>query len=91
MRRYAQQFYETHPAPDWIELKDLRQLDPVQAAVSVGDSPVAGGSTRSTDQDNLQIQVRPWTWSDAVWHFEDGSTAVYPAYEKIDWSIGDNQ
>jgi len=65
VRRFARKFYESHPAPEWIELKDLRQLDPVDLAE-------AG-------------RIRPWTWTDVVWHFEDGSRAVYPAYEKIDW------
>jgi len=86
VRRYARKFYESHRAPEWIELQDLRQLDPVEVAAKVGESPVAGAGTRSTEQESVKIKVRPWTWSDAVWHFEDGTSAVYPAYEKISWN-----
>jgi hypothetical protein len=86
VRRFARKFYESHRAPDWIELKDLRQLGPTEMIVKVGDSPVAGGATRSTKDDTVKIQTRPWTWTDVVWHYDDGTTAVYPAYEKVDWS-----
>ena len=86
VRRYARKFFEAHRAPEWIELRDLRQLDPVAVASPIGESPVAGVGTRTTEQENVKIQVRPWTWSDAVWHFEDGTSAVYPCYEKINWN-----
>jgi hypothetical protein len=86
VRRYARKFFEAHRAPKWIELRDLRQLDPVAVASPIGESPVAGVGTRTTEQENVKIQVRPWTWSDAVWHFEDGTSAVYPCYEKINWN-----
>lgn len=87
VRRFARRFYETHRAPDWIELRDLRQLEPVEVTAAIGDSPVAGNvGTRSSEQKSVQEQVRPWTWSDAVWHYDDGTSAVYPAYERIDWS-----
>ncbi len=86
VRRYGRKFLDSHPAPEWIELKDLRQLDPVDVEVPVSESPVAGGGTRSTDKDKVKIQVRPWTWTDAIWHFEDGTSAVYPAYDRLDWS-----
>ncbi len=86
VRRYARKFYESHRAPDWIELRDLRQLGPVELTVKVGDSPVAGGETRSTRDATVKLQARPWTWSDVVWHYDDGTTTVYPAYERVDWS-----
>ena len=38
-----------------------------------------------TSDETLKVRVRPWTWSDAVWHYDNGANAVYPAYEKIDW------
>ena len=85
VRSYARQFYETHRAPDWIELKDLRQLDMVESTVEAGESPVAGDVAHSTSDETLKVRVRPWTWSDAVWHYDDAQFAVYPAYEKIDW------
>jgi len=34
----------------------------------------------------VPVKIRPWTWTDVIWHYSDGSSAVYPAYEKIDWS-----
>ena len=42
--------------------------------------------TRTTAADAVTIQVRPWTWTDVVWHYRDGSSAVYPACDRIDWS-----
>lgn len=86
VRRYARRFLETHRAPDWIELKDLRQLGPVDTEVRVGESPVAGEATRVTERATLKISVRPWTWTDAVWHYADGAAATYPAYDNVDWS-----
>jgi len=86
VRRFARKFYEKNRPPDWIELKDLRQGDAVEMEAKVGDSPIAGGGTRTTAADAVKVQVRPWTWTDVVWHYDDGSSAVYPAYEKVDWS-----
>ena len=45
---------------------------------------MAGGGTQAI-KEPVKARIRPWTWSDAVWHYNDGSAAVYPAYEKIDW------
>jgi len=86
VRRFAQKFYKQHRAPDWIELKDLRQVDPVEFVAEVGESPVAGIGTRTTNESTREIKVRPWIWGDAVWHYDDGTSVVYPAYDKIDWS-----
>jgi len=85
VRRYARRFYEKNPPPDWIELRGLRQGEPVEITAKVGDSPVAGLGTRTTDEATLRIQVRPWIWTDVVWHYDDGAAATYPAYEKVDW------
>ena len=85
VRRDARTFLEAHCAPDWIELKDLRQLEVVESTVEAGESPVAGDVAHRTSEAALKVRVRPWTWSDAVWHYDDGTSAVYPAYEKIDW------
>ncbi len=86
VRRYARKFHEGNRAPDWIELKELRQLDPVELTVKVVEQPVPGTGTLSASPGTRKIRVRPWTWSDAVWHYDDGTSAVYPAYEKVDWS-----
>jgi hypothetical protein len=86
VRRFARRFYEKNPPPDWIELRDLRQGEPIVIAAKVGDSPVAGGGTRTTDQETVRIQVRPWTWTDVIWHYDDGRQVVYPAYDRVDWS-----
>ena len=83
--RYAAAFFRTHRSPDWVELRDLRQGEPRQVTVEVADSPVAGGPTRVTKENTYTFTVRPWTWSDAVWHYDDGTEVVYPAYGKIDW------
>ena len=84
--RYAAKFFRSHRSPDWVELKDLRAGDPVTVTVDVAESPVAGGATRVSADAKYTFTVRPWTWTDAVWHYDDGSQAVYPAYEKIDWA-----
>jgi hypothetical protein len=86
VRRFARKFYEKNGPPDWMELKDLRQGVPVEMDAKVGDSPVAGAGTRATTAETVKIQVRPWTWTDVVWHYADGRSVVYPAYEKVDWS-----
>ena len=85
VRRFARRFYEKNPPPDWIELRDLRQGEPIVIAAKVGDSPVAGGGTRTTDQETVRIQVRPWTWTDVIWHYDDGRQVAYPAYDRVDW------
>ena len=87
VHRYAQKFFTANRPPDWVELKNLRQESAVKTEVSIGDSPVAGdGATRVRAEDVVGGDVRPWTWDDAVWHYDDGTSVVYPAYEKIDWS-----
>jgi len=86
VRRFAVRFFREHRAPNWIELKDLRQLSAVQHTAKVGESPVAGIGTRASADEKVAIQVQPWDWSDVVWHYDDGTSAVYPAYEKIDWA-----
>jgi hypothetical protein len=84
--RYASRFFRTHRSPDWIEMKDLKQGEPITVTVDVTESPVAGGATRITPENKYTFTVRPWTWTDVVWHNDDGTEAVYPAYEKIDWT-----
>lgn len=83
VRRFARDFYRQHRPPDWIELRDLRQTEPVALKAKPKDSPVAGGATRVDDRDLPAETVRPWTWSDAVWHYADGTSVVYPALERI--------
>ncbi|MCL2700713.1 MAG: hypothetical protein FWE88_03350, partial [Phycisphaerae bacterium] len=85
VRRYALEFNKKHPAPDWIEFKNLRQLDEIEYVGQIGESPVAAGITRTTDEKTMTIKVRPWVWDDVVWHYNDGTSVVYPAYDKIDW------
>ena len=82
--RYARAFYEAHRAPHWIELVNPQQGKPVEVTVKVADSPVAGGPTRISEDNVVKFTVRPWTWTDVIWHYDDGTQAVYPAYEKID-------
>jgi hypothetical protein len=88
VRRFAHKFRQAHPrGPDWIELKDLRQAEaPVEVVVTAADSPVAGGPTRATPETPIKYTVRPWTWTDAVWHYDDGTSVVYPDYGKVDWA-----
>ena len=85
VRRYAKKFFAAHRPPDWIELKDLRQLDPVTATVTTADSPVGGKPGKVDKEHPATFTAAPWTWSDAVWHYEDGTEVVYPAYEKVEW------
>jgi hypothetical protein len=63
----------------------MRQGEPGEMTTRVGDSPIAGGGTRTTQEESVKVRVRPWTWGDAVWHYDDGSSVVYPAYESLDW------
>jgi hypothetical protein len=83
--RYAMKFYQTHRPPDWIELKDLKQGDEIEVAINVAESPVAGGPSRITEESKLTFTVKPWTWTDVIWHYDDGTSVVYPAYDRIDW------
>ena len=83
--RYARRFRDAHRPPDWIEFKDLHQGEPVEVTVKAAESPVAGGATRVTADNALKFTVRPWTWTDVVWHYDDGASVVYPGYDKIDW------
>lgn len=87
VHRFAAKFYAAHRAPDWVELKDLRQGEPVALAAKAGDSPVAGsGGTRVDEKDLAAGTVRPWLWGDVVWHYADGSSVTYPAYDRVDWA-----
>jgi hypothetical protein len=85
VRRYAVKVFKAHRAPDWIELKDLREGEAVEVTVTKGGS-VAGRARPTTPEDPATYTLRPWTWTDAVWHYDDGTEMVYPAYGKIDWS-----
>ena len=85
VRRYAKKFLAEHKPPDWIELKDLRQLEPAAVTMTTADSPV-GGKPDKVDKDRpATFTVTPWTWGDVIWHYEDGTAAVYPAYENVEW------
>ena len=33
------------------------------------------------EKDELTLRVRPWIWTDVVWHYADGATAVYPSFD----------
>jgi len=41
---------------------------------------------RVNTEDIDSAAFRPWTWGDIVWHYDDGTSVVYPAYDKIDWT-----
>ncbi len=43
-------------------------------------------SSHTRVQDDLAAVSQPWTWTDVIWHYPDGSSATYPAYDKIDWN-----
>jgi len=86
VRRFAQKFYREHPAPEWIEFTNLRQTDPVTITLTGSYSPVAGNLKPADDANPYTFTVRPWRWDDVIWHFPNGTQAVYPAYEKVDWS-----
>ncbi len=58
----------------------------MELTVKVIEQPVPGIGALPKAKDTSKIQVRPWTSSDAVWHYDDGTSVVYPAYENIDWS-----
>ncbi|MBM4036269.1 MAG: hypothetical protein FJ291_31420 [Planctomycetes bacterium] len=83
VRRFACDFYRRHRPPDWIELRDLRQGEPVTLRAKPKDSPAAGIPTRIDDKDSPAETVRPWTWTDAIWHYADGTSVAYPALDKL--------
>jgi len=85
VRLYARDFYRKHRAPDWLELKDLRQGGPATTPTKAKDPPVAGGPSRAPEKGAPTETIRPWTWDDVVWHYDDGTSVVYPAYGEIDW------
>jgi hypothetical protein len=86
VRRFAIDFYRTNPPPDWVEMVDLRQGEEVEVTVARAESPVAGNTAGPADRNRATYKVRPWTWTDAIWHYGDGRAVVYPAYEKVDWA-----
>lgn len=85
VRRYAVKFYEQNRAPDWVELKNLRQEGPLEISITTSESPVAGGGVLTNVEGTVKQTIRPWVWDDVVWHYNDGTSVVYPAYDKIDW------
>jgi len=86
VRRFAVDFYRKHPIPpDWIELVDLRQEDEIEITVSRHEAPATSLVGRSEDEPEVKLKVRPWTWTDVIWHHEDGTSVVYPGYDGIDW------
>lgn len=86
VRRFAQRFYREHPAPDWIEFTHLRQGDPVTVTLTGSYSPVAGMSKPADAANPYSFTVRPWLWDEVIWHYQDGTQAVYPSYAQVDWS-----
>jgi len=86
VRRFAVEFNRKHPnPPDWIELVDLRQEDDIEITVTRREAP-ASLVDMSKDEPEVKVKVRPWTWGDAVWHYDDGASAIYPAYDKVTWA-----
>ncbi len=83
VRKFAVEFYRQHPAPEWIELKDLRQGEAVEVVATKGR--FGGLAAAASPESPHTYTVRPWTWGDAVWHYADGSQAIYPAYVSVDW------
>ena len=86
VRRFARKFYEEHKAPDRIELLNLRQEEPRKISFTAGAAPVAGDGVQVNRGMTLTKTISPWLWDDVVWHYNDGTSVVYPAYDKIDWS-----
>jgi hypothetical protein len=85
--RFAKKFHDAHPgAPAWIELVDLKPGEQIEVTISKRASYIAGVFEGEQDETPQKLKLRPWTWSDAIWHFADGSSAVYPAFDKMDWS-----
>ena len=86
IRRYAVRFHRRHPRPpDRIELRDIRRGEEVEITVRRRDAPATGLFDKSRSEGEVKLKCRPWTWSDAIWHYSDGTSVVYPAYDKIDW------
>ena len=83
VRRYASKIYQENPAPDWIELHNLRQDDPVEVKQTTGSLP--GRPGRATPEQPYIYTVRPWVWDNVTWHYADGRTVGYPAYQTINW------
>ena len=48
--------------------------------------PVGAAWDDALDCRALSGYARPWTWGDVVWHYDDGTSVVYPAYDKVDWT-----
>jgi hypothetical protein len=77
---YDLSFYQLFDVPN-----GLREGEPVEVTATKGGS-VAGRARPTTPEDPATYTLRPWTWTDAVWHYDDGSEFVYPAYNRLDWS-----
>jgi hypothetical protein len=86
VERYASEFFKKNGSPEWIELRELKATEPKTVTVSVAESPVAGGATRISAENQYTFSARLWSWTDAIWHYADGRAVVYPAYDRIDWS-----
>ena len=89
VRRYAAEKYKNNPAPEWIELKNMRQGDPVEVIQKTGSLP--GQPLRATPEEPYTYTVRPWLWDDAIWHYADGHTVVYPAYNEVKMECSGNR
>ncbi len=83
--RYAADFFSQHPVPDRLEFQNLNAGEPREMEIDVVRSPVAGEARRISEEAKVTRTVYPWRWDAVTWHFGDGSTAVYPAYDQIDW------
>ena len=85
VRRFAVEFNRRNPdPPDWIELVDLRQEDEIEITVRRREAPATSLIVTSGAEPEVKVKVRPRTWSDAVWHYEDGTSVVYPGYDEAD-------
>ena len=85
-RRYAVKFNRQNPRPpDWVELIDLRQTDEIEITLQREEAPATSVEDKTDAEPEPTIKLRAWTWSDAVWHYDDGTSVVYPGYDKIDW------
>lgn len=86
VRRFAQTIYTRNGPPRWIEFVNLRPGDPVSVSTKPESTPIAGEPVQDADDSPPQTQtVRPWLWDAVIWHFEDGGSVRYPAYDEIDW------
>jgi hypothetical protein len=86
VRRYAVEFNrKNRRPPDWIELVDLRRADEIEITIPGREIAGTSGQGESETEPDVTIKVRPWIWSDAIWHYNDGTNVVYRAYDKIDW------